>query len=97
MIERKRDLKINDRFCFFQIESGDENIMKNQLSNANIQDISLSCHEKEIIFFPFSCFEIISIKQKNISDFLNYEIVKNIEEMRKKIESILSSQDVNEK
>ena len=95
MIDRKSDLKNNDRFCFFQIESGDENIMKNQLSNANIQDISLY-NEKEIIHFPFSCFEIISIKQKNMSDFLNYEIVKNDEEMRKKIESILSSQYMNE-
>ncbi len=91
---KKNYLDKNDRFCFFQINSGDEKEMNNKLSNANIQEISLY-KEKEILFFPFSCFEISSIKQKKMEEFYNYEIV-NKNSLEGQINNLLSSFDKNE-
>jgi len=46
---------------------------KNQVSNADIKDFSKLVTEKEVLLFPFSCFEISDIKEKN-SDRINFEI-----------------------
>ena len=97
MNDNKLLLKKNDNLetmCFFEINSGDEITIRNQLSNANIQDIS-KFQEKEIVFFPFTCFEINSVKKKKLKDFLDYEIVKNNISISNKIQ-LLIGKDFNE-
>ena len=89
LIEKKKYLQKNDRFCFFLINSGDEKKMISQLSNANIQDIS-RYKENEILFFPFSCFEINSIKQKKMKDLYNNEILNKNSKIKGQMESLLS-------
>ena len=49
-----------------------ENV-ENQISNAIIEDISKSESEKEVLVFPFSCFEIIKIKEIKAND-IDYKI-----------------------
>jgi len=43
-------------------------------THADIEHISLFPHEKEVLFFPFSSFEIRDIKEKNIKGQKVYEI-----------------------
>jgi len=58
----------------FEIEKIDnaEDIDLNTLSNCSIEQISANASEKEILFFPFSCFEVIDIDPK---DGGNYYLV----------------------
>ena len=54
-----------------KIENIEEN--SNKLSNANIEDFSELKKEKEVLVFPFSCFEIIEIKKIG-QNKVDYEI-----------------------
>ena len=47
--------------------------IKNHISNADIKDFSKLPIESEVLLFPFSCFEITDIKEKNTSK-IDYEI-----------------------
>ena len=44
-----------------------------KISNAVVQDISMIKQEKEVLVFPFSCFEIVDIKEIKAND-VDYEI-----------------------
>ena len=46
----------------------------NLATHADIEKISYFPNEKEVLFFPFSSFEISGIVQKNLNDELTYEI-----------------------
>ena len=61
-----------ETFCIMFIvhEIDKENI---KIYNANIEEFSEIPSEKEVLVFPFSCFEIIEIKWVN-SDGIDYEI-----------------------
>ena len=47
--------------------------LKNRISNASIEEYSNIPNEKEILVFPFTCFEIINIKEKNEEE-IDFEI-----------------------
>ena len=46
----------------------------NKVSNAYIGDISKYANEKEVLVFPFSCFEIVEIKKIEDNEKYDYEI-----------------------
>ena len=74
--QSKRFRGANDyTFCIFYIIEeiqGIENI-NNKVSNTCIESISQFEKEKEVLVFPFSCFEIVNIKEIKV-DKIDYEI-----------------------
>ena len=49
------------------------NDLKNRISNASLEEFSQIPGEKEILVFPFTCFEIVKIKEKN-EEGIDFEI-----------------------
>lgn len=60
---------------FFELEK-DNNIDLNNISFSNTTKISAFPNEKEVLFFPFSSFEIKSIKKKNLDNENIYYKIK---------------------
>ena len=62
-------------FCILYIieEIKDAQNLKNIISNVIMTDISKYAEEKEVLVFPFSCFEILEIKEIK-ADNIDYEI-----------------------
>jgi hypothetical protein len=52
----------------------DENVDYNLSTHCDLENISEFNHEKEVLFFPFSCFEIKDLKQKMVGNNNIYEI-----------------------
>ena len=56
------------------IEKNEENIDKNFISNADIEEFNIK-EEKEVLFFPLSCFEIVDIIKSDFEkNYYDYEI-----------------------
>ena len=65
----------------FEVEGLDEKDMKNNeffVSNLDLENISEYNGEKEVLFLPFSCFEIVSIKDEIIEQFGDKKTIKRI-------------------
>ena len=62
-------------FCILYVieEIENKDNTKNKVSNAIIEDFSNQKYEKEVLVFPFSCFEIVNIKEIKADD-VDYEI-----------------------
>ena len=52
----------------------DDNIDYNLSTHGDIENLSCFPNEKEVLFFPFSTFEIKDIKEIKIEDEIRYEI-----------------------
>ena len=64
-LKNKKNIKKEDeKLIFFEIQEG-EKIDDNNVSNTDIQKFSVHEDRKEILFFPYSSFEILSIDDKN--------------------------------
>lgn len=63
----------NKERVLYIIKSG-EDLYDNTPSNVDIQQFSEFADEKEILFFPFSCFEVNKI-EKNIDNYGEYNII----------------------
>ncbi len=55
---KKNIKKENEKLILFEIQEGDK-IDDNNVSNTDIQKFSVHEDRKEILFFPYSCFEIL--------------------------------------
>ena len=69
--------KIDDSksFCFYSIDIPNQSALKDMIiSNADLEKLSYYQDEKEILFFPFSCFEIEKIEnnENKYTITLNY-------------------------
>ena len=78
----------NEERVLYVFEKGGD-IDTENATNADIQEFSYYGNEKEILFFPFSTFEIIEIKKKEIHNNNNkiyyYEVILNYIGKYKKI------------
>ena len=84
-VKRKKEtLKENEELVLFKIDKGKEIDSKNA-SNADVQDYSFH-DEKEILFFPFSSFEIINVEEKNHNNLKYYQI--NLNYLGKYVEKV---------
>ena len=80
------DNKSDYNLVFFELET-DSNFKKELSTHADIENFS-DYDEKEVLFFPFSCFEIKSINENN-SNFFDYKIILNyLGKYENKIEEI---------
>ena len=52
----------------------DDNLNKNYFTHVDPKEISIFPNEKEVLFFPFSAFEIKEIKEAKLHDEIIYEI-----------------------
>ena len=60
----KRTINENEEYVLYSFQKG-EQLDKENATNADIQEFSIY-NEKEILFFPFSCFEIIGVETEKI-------------------------------
>ena len=77
--------KIDDSksFCFYSIDIPYQSALKDMIiSNADLEKLSYYKDEKEILFFPFSCFEIEKIEINSLKDLFlkNDDLKKMFEE-----------------
>ena len=96
--EKKNQYDIDNNsdynLVFFELET-DSNFKKELSTHADIEIFS-DYDEKEVLFFPFSCFEIKSIN-KNNSNFFDYKIILNyLGKYENKIEEIKKNGKINE-
>ena len=74
--------KIDDSksFCFYSIDIPNQSALKDMIiSNADLEKLSYYKDEKEILFFPFSCFEIEKIEINSLTDlFLENDDLKQM-------------------
>ena len=88
------DNKSDYNLVFFELET-DSNFKKELSTHADIENFS-DYDEKEVLFFPFSCFEIKSINENN-SNFFDYKIILNyLGKYENKIEEIKKNGKINE-
>jgi hypothetical protein len=59
--QNKNNLKFNEKLVLFEIEEGNEKMDGVTATNTNIEEYSINPENKEILFFPYSCFEITEI------------------------------------
>ena len=73
--ERLKNEKIEDNFSkiIFILEK-DDNLDNDLSTHADIENISFFPEDKEVLFFPFSSFEIKDIKEISIGDGKGYEV-----------------------
>ena len=64
----------NNLFKVLYILEKDDNIDYNLSTHGDIENLSCFPNEKEVLFFPFSTFEIKDIKEIKIEDEIRYEI-----------------------
>ena len=67
------EISNNEEGVLYIIKSG-EDLYKNTTSNVDLQQFSFKEEEKEILFFPFSCFEVSNI-EKARDDYGEYNII----------------------
>jgi len=96
--EKKNQYDIDNNsdynLVFFELET-DSNFKKELSTHADIENFS-DYDEKEVLFFPFSCFEIKSINENN-SNFFDYKIILNyLGKYENKIEEIKKNGKINE-
>ena len=96
--EKKNQYDIDNEsdynLVFFELET-DSNFKKELSTHADIENFS-DYDEKEVLFFPFSCFEIKSINENN-SNFFDYKIILNyLGKYENKIEEIKKNGKINE-
>ena len=66
----------NTEKILYEIEEiKNENIDKNTLSNCSLKNISYNKEEEEVLFFPFSCFEVVDIKTLEYPSLTGYRIL----------------------
>lgn len=61
--------KLLEKLRYKIYEIIDNDIDLNNVSNCNLRDFSYYNHENEILFFPFSCFEVINYEEKKKNYF----------------------------
>jgi hypothetical protein len=54
-----------EKLVFFEIIKGDEKIDSNNATNVEFDKVSFYPERKEVLFFPYSCFEVLEIKEIN--------------------------------
>ena len=64
----------NNLYQVLYILEKEENMDYSLSTHADIEDISYFANEKEVLFFPFSSFEIKDIKEKQFGNGILYEI-----------------------
>ena len=65
MLKKKKYLdKGKEELVLFKFKKGDK-LKEENASNSDLENFA-EVNEQEILFFPFSCFEIIKKKRKNI-------------------------------
>ena len=74
MKQNKDNKKNNEKLVLFEISSGN-NMDAKCISNANICEYSFFPERKEVLFFPYSCFEVVSVKDSIKSEF-NYCLIR---------------------
>ena len=74
MIQSK--LKGNARHVLYVFKKGDQ-LDKENATNADIQEFSSIKGEREILFFPYSCFEITEVKEMKEGKYEFFEIYLN--------------------
>ena len=80
---------------FFEVET-DDNLKKELSSHADIEQFALYNEEEEVLFFPFSCFEIKSITKTDVNDY-DYKIVLNyLGKYEKQIEEAKKNGKIND-
>ena len=72
-LEKDKNVNNNLSKVLFILEK-DDNLEYSLLTHADIQQLSYFPNEQEVLFFPFSSFEIKEIKEKFIQDEKVYEI-----------------------
>ena len=60
----KTKLEKNEKLILLEIEKGENDLDKKKTTNVNLEKISKFPERKEILFFPFSCFEVFEIKNE---------------------------------
>ena len=74
MKQNKDNKKNNEKLVLFEISSGN-NMDAKCISNANICEYSFFPERKEVLFFPYSCFEVVEIKDSIKFEF-NYCLIR---------------------
>ena len=77
--------KENKEKVLYKIHSC-ENLYIENATNVDVQAFSIFENEKEILFFPFSCFEITGIEKKEEEDYYLINLVY-LGKYKKKIKS----------
>ncbi len=60
----KNKLQKNETLVLLEIEKGENELDKKKSTNVNLEKISKFPERKEVLFFPFSCFEVSEIKNE---------------------------------
>ena len=60
-----REINENEVRVIYEFQKGDK-LDEENATNADIQNYSVYAKEREILFFPFSCFEIMKVETKMI-------------------------------
>ena len=87
----KNELKKDESLVLFEIEKGDNKFDGKNATNANIQDISYYTERKEVLFFPFSCFEVNEVKDETKNNYSHIKLKylgKYFDKIPQKIEEI---------
>jgi hypothetical protein len=71
----KTKLKNDESLVLFQIETGNDYYDQDYCSNADICQMSYYPNREEVLFFPFSCFEVIQ-SEKKIRFELSYQLIR---------------------
>ena len=57
----KNNINENEELVLFEIDEGNDNFDKENVTNTDISNISFYPEKKEILFFPYSCYEISEV------------------------------------
>ena len=91
--KNKQYLSPNESLVLFKIKKG-ENYDEELVSNVDLSPISYYENESEILFFPFSCFEVKSIQKKYLKDQIEYYSL-NLLYLGKYKEELIKEEKVN--
>ena len=81
-----RKINENEVRILYEFQKGDK-LDEENATNADIQNYSFYPNEKEILFFPFSCFEITKVETKSIENITYFIVNLNyLGKYRKKID-----------
>ena len=98
MDNKRYFLEEDEQLVFFEIEEG-ENIDMENASNTDITNYSLNSQRHEILFFPYSCFEVSEISTLRNTDYksnddYNYIKLKYLGKYRAKFENIIQWKNI---
>ena len=71
----KEKLKNDENLVLFQIETGNDYYDQEYCSNADISQMSYFPDREEVLFFPFSCFEVIQSEKKTRFE-ASYQLIR---------------------